>query len=103
MLRHGECAQRTGRRENGYTFVYPQVTLARQMGLKTKNVGMRLRLERELRQEFLEMCRADGQPAAQVLRAFMRDYVQRKRGAVQGELFGTSDSGEDWFGKARNN
>ena len=59
------------------------------MAVKTKTVGLRLRLERELREEFLETCRADGQPAAQVLRAFMREYVQRKRATAQGELFGT--------------
>ncbi len=64
------------------------------MVLRTKSVGLRLRLERELRQEFMETCRADGQAAAQVLRAFMRDYVQRKRAAVQGELFGSLGGGE---------
>lgn len=36
---------------------------------------MRIRVERTLREEFVEACRAQDLPAAQVLRAFMRDYV----------------------------
>ena len=43
---------------------------------------MRIRLERNLRDEFLQVCRAQDLPAAQVIRAFMRDYV-KKQNAVQ--------------------
>ena len=43
--------------------------------MSEKDVGMRIRLERTLREEFVEACRAQDLPAAQVLRAFMRDYV----------------------------
>lgn len=41
-----------------------------------KDVGLRIRLERALRDEFLEACRAQDRPAAQVLREFMREYVR---------------------------
>lgn len=40
-----------------------------------KDVGFRVRVERDLRDEFLEVCRAQDRPAAQVIREFMRSYV----------------------------
>ena len=45
--------------------------------MKNKDAGLRIRVERDLRDEFLEACRAQDRPAAQVLREFMRDYVAR--------------------------
>ena len=44
-----------------------------------KDAGMRIRVERSLREEFLETCRSRDVPAAQVIRAFMRDYVKEAR------------------------
>jgi ABC-type dipeptide/oligopeptide/nickel transport system permease component len=73
-------------RNNGYTFVHPLATL-RFMPIKTKDAGLRLRVEKELRQEFIETCRASGKPAAQVLREFMRDFVTRERVMIQRPLF----------------
>lgn len=40
-----------------------------------KDVGLRIRVERSLRDQFLEICRSQDKPAAQVLREFMRNYV----------------------------
>lgn len=40
-----------------------------------KDTGVRIRVEKRLRDEFLEICRCQDKPAAQVLREFMRDYV----------------------------
>ena len=40
-----------------------------------KDVGLRIRVQRELREQFLEACRRQDRPAAQILREFMRDYV----------------------------
>ena len=57
------------------------------MPFKTKGAGLRLRVEREIRQEFVEACRAEGKTAAQVLREYMRDYIARNRAAAQRELF----------------
>lgn len=42
-----------------------------------KDVGLRIRVQRELREQFLEVCQAQDRPAAQVLREFMRAYVER--------------------------
>jgi predicted DNA-binding protein len=40
-----------------------------------KDAGLRIRVQRELREKFLAVCRAQDKPAAQVLREFMRKYV----------------------------
>jgi hypothetical protein len=57
------------------------------MPIRTKDAGLRLRVERDLREEFVETCRAEGRPAAQVLREFMRGYVAQNREPSQQELF----------------
>jgi hypothetical protein len=45
-----------------------------------KDTGFRIRVERDLRDAFLEACRAQDKPAAQVIREFMRRCVARHRG-----------------------
>jgi hypothetical protein len=40
-----------------------------------KDAGLRIRVQRELREAFLAACQAQDKPAAQVLREFMRAYV----------------------------
>lgn len=47
-----------------------------------KNAGVRIRVEKGLRDEFLESCRRQDTPAAQVLRQFMREYVAEHGGDV---------------------
>jgi hypothetical protein len=41
-----------------------------------KDVGLRIRIQKELREQFLAACKAQDKPAAQVLREFMREYVE---------------------------
>lgn len=38
--------------------------------------GLRIRIDDGLRTEFIQTCRSNDQTAAQVLRAFMRQYVE---------------------------
>jgi hypothetical protein len=57
------------------------------MTLRTKDAGLRLRVEKELRQDFVDACRSLGRPAAQVLREFMREFVARENAALQRGLF----------------
>lgn len=45
-----------------------------------KDAGLRIRVQRELRENFLEACRQEDKPAAQVLREFMRSYVEQRSG-----------------------
>jgi hypothetical protein len=47
--------------------------------MAAKDVGVRIRVERTLRDAFLEACRAEDQPAAQVIRKFMRQYIARAK------------------------
>lgn len=51
-----------------------------------KDSGMRIRVERGLREAFLRACRAQNRPAADLLREFMESCVNRFESG-QGELF----------------
>lgn len=42
-----------------------------------KDAGMRIRVEQDLREEFITACQTQHTPAAQVLRQFMRGYVEQ--------------------------
>lgn len=52
-----------------------------------KESGLRIRVENNLREMFLAACRKEDQTAAQVLRAFMRSYIEQKTGVMQPDLF----------------
>lgn len=62
--------------------------------MKEKDAGMRIRVERELRDEFLKMCREQDRPAAQVIREFIREFMReyiaarRMQRAGQAETIG---------------
>jgi hypothetical protein len=60
---------------------------------KVKDAGLRLRVERELREEFVATCRAEGRAAAEVLREYMRNYVARSQ-AGQRQLFDGQRAGQ---------
>ena len=50
-----------------------------------KDSGLRIRVERELREKFVELCRTQDRPAAQVIREFMRAYVQEHHASNEDE------------------
>ena len=52
-----------------------------------KDVALKIRVEKTLREEFLAVCKAHDLPAAQVLRSYMREYVTQYRTTSQGNLF----------------
>lgn len=52
--------------------MYPLNTLSQ----KVKDVGLRIRIDKDLREQFLKVCRSQDKPAAQVIREFMRAYVR---------------------------
>lgn len=58
-----------------------------------KDVGMRIRVERDVRNRFTEACQAEGETAAAVLRRFMRQYVANRETPAQQDLFDQSDDG----------
>jgi hypothetical protein len=43
--------------------------------MSVKDSGLRIRIERQLREKFLAACRDRDRPAAQVLRDFMREFI----------------------------
>lgn len=47
-----------------------------------KDVGLRIRLDRDLRDEFVAACQVHDRPAAQVLREFMREYVRESEASI---------------------
>jgi hypothetical protein len=69
--------------------VYPRATLPL---MKEKDAGMRIRIERELRDEFLTICREQDRPAAQIIREFMRQYIAAKRSTRAGQTSSERDS-----------
>ncbi len=52
-----------------------------------KTSNLRIRLEPELHQQFVQACQSQDVPAAQVLRNFMRDYVESFLSSRQKDLF----------------
>lgn len=52
--------------------------------MAAKDSGLRIRVERPLREAFLEACREHDKPAAQVIREFMRGYVARHTSGTDG-------------------
>ena len=45
--------------------------------MSKKDVGLRIRIDKELRQAFVEACRIQDVPASEVLREFMRQYAEQ--------------------------
>lgn len=52
-----------------------------------KESGFRVRVETGLRRRFLRACRSQETTAAQVIRAYMREYVERFDQPDQADLF----------------
>jgi hypothetical protein len=53
-----------------------------------KDCGMRIRVEKELRDAFLRACRRQDLSASDVLREFMRKFCDQQGDARQADLFG---------------
>lgn len=45
--------------------------------LMKKDSGLRIRIDRELREKFVALCREQDRPAAQVIREFIRGYLAK--------------------------
>lgn len=58
--------------------------------------GLRIRVEPELRKQFIAECRQQGLSASQVVRLFMRQYVN---GALRAELTESSANEEKKYGQ----
>jgi hypothetical protein len=58
-----------------------------------KDVGLRIRVERELREAFQGACLAENRSASDVLREFMQVFVDQRQGGLQADMFATPASG----------
>ncbi len=59
-------------------------------------VGFRIRVDETLRREFIALCKLQDTTGAQILRAFMRSYVEQHGSAVrQPELFSARNAGRN--------
>ena len=78
--------------------MYPRAILDR---MEKKDVGLRIRVDRHLREAFIEACKAEERIASEVLREFMQRYVgqySRTVGQMQLPLNETDDKGGLWKG-----
>ena len=64
------------------------------MRMSRKYVAFKMRIEEELRKEFLNAYHTEDMTAAQVVRRFMRDYVDRHRKEIQYSLFDMDNGNE---------
>lgn len=65
-----------------YIHLVRRVSIGYTLKMTKKDAGMRIRIERELRDEFLAACQVLDRPAAQVIREFMRDFVRRNSASL---------------------
>jgi len=57
-----------------------------------KTSALRIRIDPNLHHQFLEVCKNQDRPASQIIRDFMRQYVEMNGGGGQLELFNDSAS-----------
>jgi transposase-like protein len=62
------------------------------LDIQMKSAGFRIRVEPDLREAFVDACQAHDQSAAQVLRSFMRQYIEEGGASRQGQLFAAEKS-----------
>jgi hypothetical protein len=55
--------------------------------MSSKDVGLRIRVDRELREAFQGACLAENRKASEVLREFMQMFAERHQGGMQADLF----------------
>ena len=66
-----------------------------------KDAGLRIRIDKQLRDEFQAACAAENRAASDVLREFMRSFADRRVGGKQASLFTTTDSGTAGAGSGK--
>ena len=52
-----------------------------------KDAGLRIRVERDLREAFRSACAAENRDASEVLREFMRSFADQRQAGKQTSLF----------------
>lgn len=60
--------------------------------MSSKDVGLRIRVSKELREAFQGACFVENRPASEVLREFMQAYANRHQGGLQPDMFTAATS-----------
>jgi len=55
--------------------------------MSSKDAGLRIRVEKELREAFQGACMAENRKASEVLREFMQAFANRRQGGLQPDMF----------------
>lgn len=78
----------TGRlRYFGFKWIHKRVSIVYVAFMSSKDVGLRIRVEKELREAFQGACLAENRPASEVLREFMQAFADRHQGGLQADMF----------------
>jgi antitoxin component of RelBE/YafQ-DinJ toxin-antitoxin module len=59
-----------------------------------KDAGLRIRVEKDLREAFVQACKFEGESASNVIRNFMQTYVDYEVKQRQPDLFKLEDSNQ---------
>lgn len=70
-----------------YVWIHKCVSIVYPFQMAKKESAIRIRVDEELHKNFLAACRRRDRPASQVLREFMRAYVEQDRHYAQRNLF----------------
>lgn len=60
--------------------------------MSSKDVGLRIRIDRELREAFQGACISENRKASEVLREFMQMFAEKHQGGMQADLFTQQDT-----------
>lgn len=63
------------------------IQLIESLPMTSKDVGIRIRIEKELRDSFQGACDVENRSASEVLRDFMRSFAEQRVGGMQPSLF----------------
>lgn len=66
------------------------IHMVESLAMTSKDVGIRIRVERELRESFQGACAVENRNASDVLREFMQAFADRHQGGLQAALFAPS-------------
>lgn len=70
------------------------IQLVESLPMTSKDVGIRIRVEKELRDSFQGACDVENRNASEVLREFMRSFAAQRVGGMQSSLFPKSATTE---------
>jgi hypothetical protein len=71
----------------GGFWIHTRVSTGYDPSMAMKDAGIRIRVERELRDAFRSACAAENRDASEVLREFMRSFSEQRRAGKQASLF----------------